>query len=99
MLEEGLSDKVYRVASSSNIHKVSEAVYKAFMEGSCDEVQAIGGGAVNQAVKAITIARSKLAQAGIDIAFIPGFRDIPDTRREDKGTISAINFKLFRLRY
>lgn len=100
MPDEGIlsNDKIYRVASGSNIHKVSEAIYKAYLEGTCKEIQAIGGGAVNQAVKALAIARSKLSLAGIDVAFIPGFRDIPDTRKEG-GTISAINFRIVKLNY
>ena len=40
------------------------------------EVQAIGAGAVNQAVKALVLARSFLEQDGIDITFIPEFSNV-----------------------
>jgi stage V sporulation protein S len=39
-------------------------------------VQAIGAGAVNQAIKAVTIARGYLALDGIDIVFVPVFIEL-----------------------
>jgi stage V sporulation protein S len=40
------------------------------------EVQAIGAGATNQAVKSIAIARGYLAPSGIDIVCVPGFASV-----------------------
>ena len=40
------------------------------------EVQAIGAGAVNQAVKAMVLAKNFLEQDGIDIAFVPEFVNV-----------------------
>jgi stage V sporulation protein S len=40
------------------------------------DVQVIGAAALNQAVKAIAIARSYVAAEGIDPICIPGFQDI-----------------------
>jgi stage V sporulation protein S len=40
------------------------------------EVQAIGASAVNQAVKAMALARSYLAQDGIPIVVIPEFVEV-----------------------
>jgi len=40
------------------------------------EVQAIGAGAVNQAVKAVAIARNYLAEDGMDIYCIPAFTEV-----------------------
>ena len=40
------------------------------------EVQAVGAGAANQAVKAIAIARGYLAPIGIDLICIPAFANI-----------------------
>lgn len=89
---------LFKVGSTSNIHKVSEAVYKSYLEGKNLEVQAIGGGAVNQAVKALAVARSKLSLAGKDTAIIIGFRDIPNNKIVGE-TISAINFTIVGLSY
>lgn len=82
---------LFRVSAKSNIHRVAEAIYKTYLEGKGIEVQAIGGGAVNQAAKSIAIASGKLSTAGWHISVIIGFRDIPDVT---KGTISALNFSL-----
>lgn len=87
---------LFKVGSTSNIHKVSEAIYKSYLEGANLEIQAIGGGAVNQAVKSLAVARSKLSLAGKDTAIIIGFRDIPNNR-EIGETISAINFTIVGL--
>jgi stage V sporulation protein S len=40
------------------------------------EVQAIGAGAVNQAVKAIAVARDYLALAGVELVCMPAFVDV-----------------------
>ncbi len=40
------------------------------------EVQAIGAGATNQAIKAIAIAREYLLETGIDAVCVPAFIDV-----------------------
>jgi stage V sporulation protein S len=40
------------------------------------EVQVIGAGALNQAIKAIAIARGYVAPSGIDLVCVPTFHDI-----------------------
>jgi len=40
------------------------------------EVQIVGAGALNQAVKALAIARGYVAEAGIDLVCVPTFADI-----------------------
>jgi stage V sporulation protein S len=40
------------------------------------EVQVVGAGALNQAVKALAIARGYVAPAGIDLVCVPTFADI-----------------------
>ena len=40
------------------------------------EIQAIGAGALNQAVKAVAIARGFVAPSGMDLICIPAFTDI-----------------------
>ncbi len=86
----------FKVGAASNIHKVSEAIYKSYLEGKIFEIQAIGGGAVNQAVKSLAVARSKLSLTGKDTAVIIGFRDIANNKCPGE-TISAINFKVVSL--
>lgn len=52
------------------------ALVAAFRMRGKVEVQAVGAGAVNQAVKAIAVSRGYVAPNGIDLVFIPAFSEI-----------------------
>lgn len=45
-------------------------------EHGCAEIQTIGAGALNQAVKAVAIARGFVAPSGVNLICIPAFVDI-----------------------
>lgn len=64
-----------RVAGGSNPAKVAGAVVKNMEEGKVVFLSAMGAGAVNQAVKAICIARGMAAPQGKDLYVVPGFID------------------------
>ena len=53
------------------------------------EMQAIGAGALNQAVKAIAIARGFVAPAGVDLVCIPAFAEV-EVEGEDRTGIKLI---------
>ena len=53
------------------------------------EMQAIGAGALNQAVKAIAIARGFVAPAGVDLVCIPAFAEV-QVEGEDRTGIKLI---------
>ena len=40
------------------------------------ELQAIGAGALNQAIKGIVIAKGFVAESGLDLVCIPAFTDV-----------------------
>jgi stage V sporulation protein S len=65
-----------KVAGTSRTSAVAGAVAGVIREHKHAEVQAIGAGAVNQALKALILATSFLKQDGIDIVFIPEFADV-----------------------
>jgi stage V sporulation protein S len=67
---------VIRVAAQSRSTAVAGAIAGVVREQGRAEVQAIGAGAVNQAVKAAAIARGFLALDGLDIVCIPSFADV-----------------------
>ncbi|MEB3299391.1 MAG: stage V sporulation protein S [Candidatus Sericytochromatia bacterium] len=67
---------VFKVSAKSNPSSVAGALAGALRERGRAEMQAIGAGAINQAVKAIAIARGYVAPAGMDLVCIPGFIDI-----------------------
>ena len=45
-------------------------------ESTCVEVQAVGAGAANQAIKAVAVARGYLAPSGIDLVCVPAFANV-----------------------
>ena len=63
-------------AAKSDPNSVAGAIANEFREKGEVNLQAIGAGAVNQAVKAIAISRGFLAPRGVDLVCIPGFVDI-----------------------
>src|SRR5438270_12376450 len=67
---------VFKVSGRSRSTSVAGAIAGVIREGSIAEVQAIGAGAVNQAVKAIAIARGYLARDGIAVICVPAFVEI-----------------------
>lgn len=67
---------VLRVGSKSDPNKVAGALAGTIREQGKAEMQTIGAGALNQAVKAIAIARGFLAPAGLDLLCYPAFVDV-----------------------
>jgi stage V sporulation protein S len=68
--------EVLRVSANSKPKSVAGALAAVVREKGCAELQAVGAGAVNQAVKAIAIARGFVAPNGIDLVTIPAFAEI-----------------------
>ena len=65
-----------RVAASSRTSSLAGAIAGVIRENQHVEVQAIGAGAVNQAMKALVLATQFLQEEGIKIAFKPEFVDV-----------------------
>lgn len=65
-----------KVSSKSNPNKVAGALTNVFRDKGIVEIQAIGAGALNQAIKAIAIARGFVAPSGKNLVCIPAFTDI-----------------------
>ena len=65
-----------KVSSKSNPSSVAGALANVFKEKSVVEIQAVGAGAINQAIKAIAIARGFVAPSGKNLVCIPAFQDI-----------------------
>lgn len=68
--------QLLRVAAASNANSVAGALAAAIREQGGAEMQAVGAGAVNQAVKAIAIARGFVAPQGMNLICIPAFTDL-----------------------
>ena len=68
--------EVLKVSTKSNPNSVACALAAIIKEKNIVEIQAVGAGAINQAVKAIAIARGFVAPSGRDIVCVPAFTDI-----------------------
>ena len=67
---------VLKVSAKSNPNSVAGALAGVLREHGRAEMQAIGAGALNQAVKAVAIARGFVAPSGMDLICIPAFIEI-----------------------
>ncbi len=68
--------EVLKVSNRSRPSAVAGAIAGVIREVGTAEVQSIGAGATNQAIKAVAIARSYLQEEGIDIVCVPSFIDV-----------------------
>lgn len=77
-MEWGKDEKmeVLKVSSKSSPNAVAGALAGVIREKGGVEIQAIGAGAINQAVKAVAIARGFVAPSGMDLICIPAFTEI-----------------------
>lgn len=67
---------IIKVSGTSRTSAVAGAIAGVFRENKRAEIQAIGAGAVNQAVKALVLAKGYLAEDGYDVIFLPEFVDV-----------------------
>jgi stage V sporulation protein S len=68
--------EILKVSTKSSPNSVAGALAGVVREKGSAELQAVGAGALNQAVKAVAIARGYVAPSGIDLVCIPAFTDI-----------------------
>jgi stage V sporulation protein S len=81
--------EVLKVSARSRPSAVAGAIAGVVRESGRAEVQAIGAGATNQAVKAVAIARDYLQETGIDAVCLPAFIDVT-IDNEDRTAIRII---------
>ncbi len=67
---------IIKVSATSRTAAVAGAIAGVIRETRHAEVQAIGAGAVNQAIKAVVLAKGYLVNDGIDIVCFPEFVDV-----------------------
>lgn len=68
--------EILKVSAQSNPKSVAGALAAIFRQYGKAEMQAVGAGAVNQAVKAVAIARGFVAPSGVNLVMIPAFAEI-----------------------
>ena len=65
-----------KVSSKSNVNSVGGAIASLIKEQDYVEIQTIGAAALNQAVKAVAVARGFVAPSGINLVCVPAFADV-----------------------
>ncbi len=68
--------EILKVSSKSNPSKVAGAIANIFRENGVVEIQTVGAGSLNQAIKAVAIARGFVAPSGNNLIIVPAFNDI-----------------------
>jgi stage V sporulation protein S len=81
--------EVLKVSAHSQPKSVAGALAAVLRDRTTAEIQAVGAGAVNQAVKAIAITRGFVAPNGIDLVVVPAFSEI-QIDGEDRTAIKFI---------
>jgi stage V sporulation protein S len=81
--------EVLKVSARSRPSAVAGAIAGVVRENGRAEVQAIGAGATNQAVKAVAIARDYLRETGIEVVCLPAFIDVT-IENEDRTAIRLV---------
>ena len=81
--------EILKVSAKSNPNSVAGGLAGVLREKGGAEIQAIGAGALNQAIKATAIARGFVAPGGIDLVCVPAFTDI-EIEGEERTAIKLI---------
>ena len=88
--ERHITANILKVSAKSNPNSVAGALAAVLREREAVELQAVGAGAINQAIKAVAIARSYLKTTQIDLACVPSFIDVEINGNERTGISLAI---------
>jgi stage V sporulation protein S len=84
--------ELIKVSAQSRSTAVAGAIAGVMREQGYAEVQAIGASAVNQAVKAVAIARGYLEQDQMDLVIVPSFTEV-DIEGNER---TAVRLAIFR---
>ena len=92
--EKHITASVLKVSAKSNPNSVAGALAAVLREREAAELQAVGAGAINQAIKAVAIARSYLKTSEIDLACVPSFIDVEINGNERTGISLAVERRM-----
>ncbi len=84
-----MNNEILKISTKSNPNSVAGAIAGLIKEKGRAEMHAVGAGALNQAIKAIAIARGFVAPSGINLICIPSFVEI-QIDGEEKSAIKLI---------
>lgn len=84
---------ILRVSANSSPNSVAGAIASVIRSNGQAEIQSVGAGAVNQAVKSIAVARGYLAAVGLDLVCFPEFSSV-DINGETRTAMKFVCFAL-----
>lgn len=84
---------ILRVSANSSPNSVAGAIASVIRSNGQAEIQSVGAGAVNQAVKSIAVARGYLAAVGLDLVCVPEFSSV-DINGEMRTAMKFVCFAL-----
>lgn len=91
-------EEYLKVGGNTSAQSLASAVAHAIYAGRKPVLRAVGAGAVNQAVKAVAIARGYVAPQGFDLTMRPGFMNVDgedtDPRTQKPVQISAVTLQV-----
>jgi stage V sporulation protein S len=90
--------ELIKVSAQSRSTAVAGAIAGVMREQGYAEMQAIGASAVNQAVKAIAIARGYLQQDGMDLVTVPSFTEV-DIEGNERTAVRIAIYKRLPAQY
>lgn len=67
---------ILKVSAGSRPTSVAGAIAGVIREKGGVEIQAVGAGAANQAIKSVAVARGYMAPSGVELVCIPAFANI-----------------------
>mgnify|MGYP001113731907 CR=1 FL=1 len=85
--------QMLKVSSGSDPGATAGAIANGIRECGAAEIQVIGPRAVNQAVKAIAVARGYLAAGGMDVYCVPSFITVQVSEGEQEKTAIHISVR------
>ena len=86
--------EILKISSKSSPNGVAGAIAGLMKENGRVEMQAIGAGAINQAVKAVAIARGFVAPTGVELTCVPSFTEVIIDNEEKTGIRFTIEPKV-----
>ena len=85
---------ILKISAKSSPHSVAVSISWLVKENGKAEMQAIGAGAINQAVKAVAIAKGFVAPSGMDLVCSPAFTEVTIDNEDKTGIKFTIEPKL-----
>lgn len=86
--------ELLKISAKSSPNSVAGAIAGLIKEQGKAEMQAIGAGAINQAVKAVAIARGFVAPTGVELVCSPAFTDVKIDNEDKTGIRFLVEPKL-----